>query len=594
MSVYVTNGKTRAEFLEWLTQLPELALDVESVEDVIVGIGLGTDEVAAYFTKGDVSLIVPWIPRLGTKTPIVMHNGKSDVKTLRYTFKGFPYIPIWDTMVAANVLGYDDLDLQTRALEDVGYLTGKYSDLIKEYKAADLEGVPEGVVAQYNLDQVVATWQLHRYYAGRMVANPWSIPVFELEMQVLPILLQMEENGMLIDKDQLLSLRERYAIEADAWVEALKILTGNRIQNPNSPKQVKEFLYGFLGYKSLGGQYVSKRTGDPSTSERVLKKIAASSVGGNPEYRWIRPLLRARQTIKLIGTYCDGIAERLDSEGRSHTSLSQTTADTGRLASRDPNHQNIPKRRGPEIRRCFVAPRGWVLVAADMDQLELRIIAEESGEELMRNVFLMGGDIHLQTALDVFGDPAKRFPAKILNYTIGYLAGAQQIADQIGISKTRAEHLQQTYFRRYWRLTQWINDWDSVCRTRGYTETWLGRRRDVTAFYADARKNYAGGSIKEGQGRNWGEGTRKSINTRIQGTAAEIVKINMVKVERELRRLGLASRQLIQVHDEIVLEVPEEELDIVKWVLRRNMSTQYKEMPLPCTIKVGKNWGDVH
>lgn len=604
VTIYHTNGQSKEDFFHFLDeQWKGIALDVETVEDIIVGIGIGTDEEAAYFTKGDVVVGIACVARhcLQYGRTLVMHNGKSDVRALRATFPEQCSWPLkdwheWDTMVAANVLGYEDLDLQTRARDDVHhYWVGKFSELVKEYGAKDLEGVPEHVVAEYNIGQVAATWALYEDYAPRIDSEEWSRKVFELECEIWPILVQMEENGFLIDRERLSKLREQYVMEAEGWIEALKVLSFQQIQNPNSPKQVKEFLYEWLGHKKLGKQYESKKTGDPSTSERVLKKIKAAPEGSLPEYKWITPLLEARQTIKLIGTYCDGIALRLDSEGRSHTTLSQTTADTGRLASRDPNHQNIPKRRGPEIRRCFVAPPGHLLVAADMDQLELRIIAEEAQEQRMRKVFLEGGDIHQKTADEILMDPTKRFPAKILNYTIGYLAGAQQIADQIGCTLSRAQRYQATYFRSYSRLTDWIEEWDTRSRELGYTETWLGRRRDVSAIYKDPKKNYGGGTFKHIPRLSFvGEGTRKAVNTRIQGTAAEIVKISMVKVENELRRLGLASRQLIQVHDEIVLEVPEEEIDVVKWILRKNMSTVYKSMPLPCTVKVGKNWGDVH
>ena len=586
MSTYIIGGDDRDSFLEWLSNSPELALDIETVEDIIIGIGLGTDEKRGYFTGRDAKVLLPYIVDIQAKNPIVMHNGKSDVLGLRKSFPGFPMIRIQDTMVEAHLAGYEDLDLKAVTQSVLGEDIEKFTDLVGRYKTKDLEGVPEEVVAEYNLSQVSATWRIDRALIPNLDPD-----IYGLEMDILPILSQMEENGFLIDRERLLELREQYVNEAAAWTEAVKTLTGGEIQNVNSPKQVREFLYGFLGHKVI---YETKSKA-PSTAERVLKKIVAGQEGSLPEYRWIRPLLHARQTIKLIGTYCDGIVDKLDAEGRSHTSLSQVSTDTGRLASRDPNHQNIPKRRGPEIRRCFIAPPGHYIVAADMDQLELRIIAEESGEETMRQVFLSGGDIHQQTADEVLGDSTKRFPAKVLNYTIGYLAGAQQIADQLGVSRHKAERLQDTYFRKYYRLTRWINEWDALCRARGYTETWLGRRRDVSQFYNDPKKNYQGGSFKVGTGgrSHWGEGTRKALNTRIQGTAAEIMKFNMLKVENELRALGLGSRQLIQVHDEIVLEVPEEELDIVKNVLRRKMSTLYKEMPLPCTVKVGRNWGDV-
>lgn len=576
MSWYTTDGCSPDAFKEWFWQVKPspVALDIETVEDIIIGIGVGNEEVAAYVTKQHVREILPLILEANNLAPIVMHAGKSDSIGVRKAFPEMPLLRVWDTMVAANVLQYQDLDLQTLVRVVLGYHIGSFKDLTKEYKVKDLEGIPEEVVAEYNLSQIIGTWRLYREFEPRIRASEKLTRVLELEHQVLPILAQMEENGILIDAQRLAMLRERYVIEGDTYQEIVSTLTHGGITNVNSPKQVSEYLFEVLQHPAI---YRSKKTGAPSTSERVLQKIAAGKKGELPEYKWIRPLLHTRQTKKLIGTYCDGILERLDEQGRSHTSLSQTTADTGRLASKEPNHQNIPKRRGPEIRRCFIAPEGCVLVAADMDQLELRLIAEESGEEKMQDAFYTGKDIHLQTALDIFGDPAKRFPAKVLNYTIVYLAGPQQIADQMGVSKAKAEMWQSNYFRKYWRLTRWIKDWGKDAEARGYVETWLGRRRDLRDFFA----------------LNQQEGVRKAVNTRIQGTAAEIMKLNMVKVETRLRELKLKSRQLIQIHDELLLEVPLRELEMVKVILEDEMSTHYHNMPLPTTIKVGPNWGDV-
>jgi DNA polymerase I len=365
----------------------------------------------------------------------------------------------------------------------------------------------------------------------------------------------------------------RFQDEGNALQDAVNSLTEGHIRNVNSPKQVSEYIFNHLSTRAI---YRSKRTGKPSTSERVLKKLLAK----DPEkYAFCRILLRSREIKKLDGTYCRGILTRLGQDGRSHTQLSQTTAETGRLASKEPNHQNIPKRRieGLEIRRCMIAPPGHVLIACDMDQLELRLIAEEAGESKMQEAFHAGEDIHLKTALEMFNDPTKRFPAKVLNYTIVYLAGAQQIADQVGRSKAVAEMWQTKYFRTYRLLRKWIEDWAEVCAKQGYVETWLGRRRDMTRYF----------------NINYEEGMRKSVNTRIQGTAAEILKLAMVRVDDRIREKQMSSRMLMQIHDELLLEVPFEEVDEVVDLLRKEMTTMYGSMPLPCTVSVGANWADV-
>jgi DNA polymerase-1 len=588
MSTYLIGATSNKQFLEWLDHCPEIALDIETVEDIVIGIGLGTDEMAGYFTKEHVHLVLPHIVEIQSLWPIVMHNGGSDVRGLRKSFPGTPMIRVWDTMVAASLFNEPELNLEYLAWH-VGspILHESFKKLMKEYKAKDLEGVPEEIVAEYNLSQVIATWKLKQYYLPLIEENPNFPRVYDIEMQILPLLTQMEENGVLIDAPRLADLRERFDAEATAYQDVVTELTHGGITNVNSPKQVSEWIFEVLGHPVI----YKTDSGAPSTEERVLKKIAAGKHGDEPRYKFLRPLLHTRQIRKLVGTYCDGLAASLDGDSRSHTQFSQVTADTGRLASREPNHQNIPKRRGPEIRRCFVAPPGSVLVAADMDQLELRIIAEEAQEPRMQDAFRSGRDIHQEVADELH---LERFPAKILNYTIVYLAGAQQIADQIGVSKAKAEMWQNSYFRKYSTLVQWMKDYSALCEQRGYTETWLGRRRDVVDFFADAKKNYRGGTYRSGSGTGLGEGARKSVNTRIQGTAAEVMKLAMLRVENRLRELKLRSRQLIQIHDEILLEVPVGELEIVKLVLEEEMTTKHLTMPLPITIKVGLNWGDVH
>lgn len=579
MSVYIRSyTRDRGEFLGWLSHLPELALDIETVEDVIIGVGLGTDEMAGYFTKEDVRIILPYVVDIQSLWPIVMHNGGSDVRGLRKSFSGIPMVRVWDTMVAASLFNEPELNLEYLAAYRVAspVVHGSFKEITKEYKVKDLEGVPEEAVAEYNLSQVVATWLLKSYYGERIAKSQNLTRVFEIEMQILPLLTQMEENGVLLDLEKLKELGDRLTVEADAYQELVSELTHGGIKNVNSPQQVSEYLFEVLRHPII---YKTKSGKGGSTDERVLKKIMAGKHHDDPAYKFLGPLLHCRQTRKLVGTYTEPLAASVDLGGRSHTQFSQVSTDTGRLASRSPNHQNIPKRRGPEIRRCFIAPSGSVLVAADMDQLELRIIAEEAQDPRMLDAFHSGRDIHQEVA-DTIGIP--RFPAKVLNYTIVYMAGAQQIADQMKVSKVKAEMWQTAYFRKYYGLSSWIRRYGAECEARLYTETWLGRRRDLSEYFGE------GISPRFRQ-----EGLRKAVNTRIQGTAAEIMKLAMLRVESRIRSLELESRQLIQIHDEILLEVPMHELSVIRLVLTQEMSTHHGGMPLPCTIKVGSNWGDV-
>lgn len=551
---------------------------MESVNNEVIGLGVGDEEVRGY-AVGDAS-VVELLDRFTTfqsDTPRIAHSATSDLNALGVS-ELIQFYPLFDTMVAAHLFGeYPSLSLQNLAAS-INVNISSFDDITKLHKCKDLSGVPEKEIAAYNLSQIRATTLLYRTFSERISSDKTLKKVYDLEMAILPLLAKMEEAGIAVDRKKLIALGHRFQAEGAALEEAVAELTSGHIQNVNSPLQVKNYIFG-QGEGQLGARiiYKSKRTGEASTSERVLKKLIAKDP---VKYAFCRVVLRAREIKKNVNTYCFGIANRLDSASRSHTELSQVTTETGRLASKNPNHQNIPKRRpeGLEIRRCMIAPPHHSLIACDMDQLELRIIAEESGERKMIDSFLTGEDIHMKTALEMFGDPSKRFPAKVLNYTIVYLAGAQQIADQVGRTKAVAEMWQQKYFRTYQTLKQWIDEWADLCSKQGYVETWYGRRRDVTRYF----------------NMNYEEGKRKAVNTRIQGTAAEVLKLAMLRVDEALVRGGLKTRVLMQIHDELLFEVPDDEVDQMKVLLKETMTTMYKNMPLPCTVKVGPNWADVH
>ncbi len=608
MTWYFRGVRSKDAFWAYVRVMDGVAFDMESVNDEVIGLGLGDDEVRAY-ASGEYAATEMLRRFLHVQkfmlpeTPRIAHSATSDLGALGVTH--FPeFYPIYDTMVACHILQdelqLNALNLQYLAMAVCDLQIDSFDTITKRYKAKDLSGVPEIEIAKYNLSQIHATTKLWRATQEKFSTLPTLKKVYELEMRVLPILAKMEDAGIMVDRSRLLALGRRFAVEGDALQDAIRELTNGQIQNVNSPLQVSNYIFGIdtsAGQLATRIRYLTKK-GAPQTSERVLKKLLEKDPEG---FSWLRILLRARQIKKLVNTYCIGIATRLDENQRSHTQLSQVSTGTGRLASKEPNHQNIPKRRieGLEIRRCMIAPPGHLLIACDMDQIELRIIAEEAGEVKMQEAFLSGKDIHLQTAIDIFNGPADRFKAKVFNYTIAYLAGPQQVADQLRVSKKRAEYLQETYFRKYRRLTEWLEEWDAICKEQGYVETWYGRRRNLTAFYEDPRYNHpSGGFHLPPVGRSPSylvtDGMRKAVNTRIQGTAAEVLKQLMVKVDQRLTRDKMQTRCLMAIHDELLLESPFEEVESTKLLLREEMTTLYKAMPLPCTVKVGENWADVH
>lgn len=599
---------TKEELFEHLRSEPAFAFDMESVDDLLIGLGAGTDRIAGYGAgKRSTAELIDAIKDCHPESIKVAHAAKADLGMLGGISDRMWY-PLFDTMVAASLLpssskfnppgsylGYEEMGLKYLTMVALGEHIDDYSDMLKRYSAKNLLEIPVDRVANYNLRQVMATYGLYCKFSAEIKSRseddehpdywPELAQVFAIEMRVLPIIAKMEAAGILVDAKRLEELGVQFRDEADALQIAVTTMTEDHIKNVNSPKQVREYLFGKepgqLGFRpryfTKGGDHT------PQVSERTFSNLLDRH-GDDPRLKWVPTLLRSRQIGKLVGTYCEGIVRTLDPAGRSHTTLSQVTAETGRLASKEPNHQNIPKRRpeGLAIRRGFISPPGHVLLAADMDQLELRILAEEAQEPKMIQAFLAGEDIHMRTAMEMFNDASKRFPAKILNYTIVYLAGAQQIGDQIHESKAKAQLKQDKYFRVFPRLKAWMKEWDGRCTELGYTETWLGRRRDVSRFYKE-----------DNSGRWPTELTRKAVNTRIQGTAAEVLKLAMIRLDAQLRLGRHRSRMLMQIHDELLLEVPEDEIVEVIDLVREAMTTSYGDMPLPCTVKIGRNWADV-
>lgn len=606
---YLLRGTVSSKAQLWgeIASADALAFDMESlqvgVDEVVLGLGVGTDTFQAYVTEDrDIVELMEHFELVNG--PRIAHAANADLGTLGAT-RDPRFFPIFDTMIAAHILGGHTLvNLKQLALEDLGLHIEGYSDFIKRFKAKDLSEIPLRDVATYNGHQIKATYLLWKKYSPMIEEDEYFPKVFDLEMQVLPILAEMENNGILINKKGLKRLAKQYTAEADALEEALGEITKGNILNVNSPKQVTGYIFGKgpgqLGHRPTG---YSKTTGKPSANEKALTKLLEQ----NPRLTWVKLILQTRELRKLVGTYCDGIVEKLR-YGRSHSHLSQVSTDTGRLASTDPNHQNIPKRtdKGLSIRRCFIAPKGYSLIACDMDQIELRILAEESNEPLMREAFLAGKDIHLQTAIDIFKDPALRFRAKVFNYTVAYLAGPAQIATQIHSDKKTAVGFQRTYFETYRGLTRWVKRVDRATRAPRLLSkdaalpirTDLGRLRDLTEVYNHGGNNESSGfklpALEEEEEFNVVEGTRKAVNTIIQGTAAEVMKRNLVELDKMLKCNKLQTRMLMAIHDEVLLEVPDDELEIAKEIVKEAMTTSYKNMPLPCTVKVGPNWADVH
>ena len=422
--------------------------------------------------------------------------------------------------------------------------------------------------------------RVHEALSAKLAPEPALEALYrDLELPVAEVLFRMERHGVLIDP----ALLERQSAELGATLMALEAevhqLAGQPF-NLNSPKQLGEILFGRLGLP------VAKKTasGTPSTDEEVLAKLAE-------DYPLPKKLLEYRSLAKLKGTYTDKLPAMINARtGRVHTSYGQAVAVTGRLSSNDPNLQNIPVRtaEGRRIRSAFIAPPGTRLVSADYSQIELRIMAHLSGDERLLAAFASGEDVHRATAGEVFGvapeavSGEQRRAAKAINFGLIYGMSAFGLAKQIGVDRGAAQIYMDRYFARYPGVARYMERTRDAARQQGYVETVFGRR----LWLPDIRASHVG----RRQGAE-----RAAINAPMQGTAADLIKRAMLAVQRWLDAEKLDTKLILQVHDELILEVPMREMDRVAGALPGLMGGVAElAVPLVVDVGVGDNWDDAH
>ena len=398
-----------------------------------------------------------------------------------------------------------------------------------------------------------------------------------VEMPVLSLLARMEREGILVDAGAL----QEYGRELDGELARVQAecfgLVGHEF-NMNSPKQLQEIL--FVERKLSTGK--KTKTGY-STDVSVLEELAREDKV--PEL-----MLRHRTLQKLKSTYVDALLELAAADPRIRTHYVQTGAATGRLSSRDPNLQNIPVRdeEGRRIRKAFVAALGKTLISADYSQIELVVFAHLSGDPELRKAFIEGADVHRRTAALILGKgedevtAAERRAAKTINFGVIYGMGAFRLAQELGIPRADAQKFIDAYFARYAGVATFIRDTVDAARRDGYVTTLLGRRRPIRAI--DSR------NANERQAAE-----RMAVNTPIQGSAADIVKLAMLEVDALLRRKFPAARLLLQVHDELIVEAPEQETAAVAAAVAETMSKAFElSVPLRVGVETASSWGDMH
>ncbi|MCA8377520.1 DNA polymerase I [Burkholderia cenocepacia] len=487
-----------------------------------------------------------------------------------------------DTLLESYVVeSHRTHDMDSLALRHLGVKTIKYEDVAgKGAKQIGFDEVALAQAAEYAAEDADITLQLHHVLYPQVAREPGLERVYrEIEMPVSLVLRKMERTGVLIDDARLHAQSTEIAtrlIELEG--EAYELAGGEF--NLGSPKQI-----GQIFFEKLQLPVVKKTpSGAPSTDEEVLQKLAE-------DYPLPKLLLEHRGLSKLKSTYTDKLPRMVNpTTGRVHTNYAQAVAVTGRLASNDPNLQNIPVRtaEGRRIREAFIASPGHRIVSADYSQIELRIMAHISGDASLLRAFSQGEDIHRATAAEVFGvtplevNSDQRRIAKVINFGLIYGMSAFGLASNLGITRDAAKLYIDRYFARYPGVAQYMEDTRATAKEKGYVETVFGRRLWLP-------------EINGGNGPRRQAAERAAINAPMQGTAADLIKLSMIAVDDWLTRDQLASRMIMQVHDELVLEVPEGELSLVREKLPEMMCGVAKlKVPLVAEVGAGANWEEAH
>jgi DNA polymerase-1 len=582
-------------FLEKLMAQQRVCFDTETtsldpLQAELVGIAFSWEAHKGYYvpfpedpakTKELLDVLRPFFESEGIEK--VGQNLKYDIKVLHgydMEVRG----PLFDTMLAHYLINPDmrhNMDVLSETY--LNYEPVSITELIgkKGKNQLSMRDVPIDQVAEYAVEDADITLQLAEHFLPEL-KEAGVIKLFEeIEIPLLRVLAAMELEGINLDTAFLESLsgdldQDIASLEKQIYEEAGESF------NIGSPKQLGEILFNKL---KLVDKPKKTRTGQYSTAEDVLSGLAK-------DHRIIRDVLEYRGLTKLKSTYVDALPQQVaPSTGRVHTDYMQTVAATGRLSSNNPNLQNIPIRteRGRQIRKAFV-PRNenYKLLAADYSQIELRIIAALSEESTMIESFRRGEDIHASTAARVFKVPLEevtrdqRSNAKTVNFGIIYGVSAFGLSNQTSLSRTEAKQLIDTYYETYPKLRNYISDQIDFAREHGYVQTVLGRRRylkDINGSNAVVR----------------GAAERNAINAPIQGSAADIIKIAMIRIQEKLAQGGYKTKMLLQVHDELVFDVYLKELEEVSAMIRAEMENAYTlTVPLVVDIGVGDNWLEAH
>jgi DNA polymerase-1 len=573
----------------------EIALDLEAtgrnpLTDSLVGIALCTERGrAAYVPVGHV---YEGAGRQPDKTEVLRHIGgllgnreiakighnlKYDIMLMKREGVGVEGM-LYDAMIASWLLNPNK---STHSLEEVSfeYLSRKkqsFPEVLK--KRASFAEVTIEEAAPYAAEDAALGYELKEILFGKIGREGLEKVYFDIEMPLIGVLIEMEESGIRIDSDLLQGMSREMAQEIESIQKRIFFLSGEEF-NINSPKQLAGILFHTLGLSPT-----KKTKTGYSTGMDVLEELA--------EFHELpREVLHYRSLTKLKTTYLDVLPALVNPKtGRVHTSFNQTATATGRLSSSDPNLQNIPIRGewGKRIREAFVAEGGNLLLSADYSQVELRVLAHISGDAGLVAAFSGGLDIHSRTAAELFGVPIERVTAemrrtaKTVNFGVIYGISAFGLSETLNIERDHAKKYIAQYFDRHPGVREYTDRILAEAAGKGSVSTLFGRKRPVPEMRSHNRNTRQ-------------QGERLAVNSPIQGTAADIIKIAMINISARLRRESLKARMILQVHDELLFELPENELEIMKDLVREEMEGAVSlSVPVKVEIGFGKNWAEAH
>ena len=515
----------------------------------------------------------------------IAHNAKYDLQIMWNA--GFGDItPLDDTMLISYVVdgaqhghGMDFL-----ANENLGIETIKYTDICgKGKKQITFDYVPVEQASEYAAEDADITMRLYHILKPRVAREKVARIYEDVERRLAPVIARMENNGVVVDPLILKNLSDEFAKRLSEVEQDIYKLAGHEF-NIASPKQLGVVLFEELGLQ--GGK--KTKTGDWSTSVDVLEKLELEG------HEIVKKVMAFRSLAKLKSTYTDSLQNDIFAKtGRVHTSFHMALTSTGRLSSSDPNLQNIPIRTedGRRIRTAFVAPEGHKIICADYSQVELRLIAAMANVELLKGAFINGEDIHALTASQVFGykledvTPELRRSAKAVNFGIIYGISAFGLAKQLDCSRSEAKSFIDAYFERFPEIPAFMEATKEEARKHGYVKTLFGRKCFVPGI-----------NDKNGMRRNFAE--RQAINAPLQGTAADIIKLAMIRIDRRLREEHPESKMILQIHDEVMIEAPDAKVDQVKAMIVQEMENAAKAvdigLPLIAEADAAQSWADAH